>query len=120
MSRPEYLRVYDALRQRLAAREWPVGRRIPTISELLAEYGVRSMNTVRQAQGRLIEEGYLRAEQGRGVYVVAYPAPDRDVDIAAAREAVDEATRLLKRASRLLELPSKRAGSAKRPSRSER
>ena len=98
---PQYRRVADDLRDRLARREWGVGEKIPGISALQEHYGIASLNTVRRAQAILIEEGLLRSEQGRGVYVVAHPgySPTKDRK-AEALQAIDEAMRLLALARR--------------------
>ncbi|WP_112273650.1 GntR family transcriptional regulator [Lentzea terrae] len=44
-----------------------------SINQLQDEYDVPSLNTIRRAQQMLVEEGYLRTEQGRGAFVIAYP-----------------------------------------------
>jgi DNA-binding GntR family transcriptional regulator len=102
--RTEWRRVYDALWRRLEDREWDVGAQIPTISELQREYQIRSLGTVLLAQRKLIEEGYLRSEHGRGVFVVAHPArhPGNAQSVAAAA-AIEEAIRLLTHARHLLD-----------------
>jgi len=99
----QYQRVADDLRDRLATAEWPVGAQIPTISELQEHYGIQALGTIRQAQAVLMEEGLLRAEQGRGVFVVAHPGviPAEQRRLAAL-EAIDEAIRLLDDARRSL------------------
>jgi DNA-binding GntR family transcriptional regulator len=95
---PKYKVVADALRVRLAAKEWQIGEQIPGISELQEVYDVPSLNTIRQAQQILIAEGLLRAEQGRGVFVVAHPdmiaipEPERTVGALAV---IDQAMGLL-------------------------
>ncbi|MEV6930161.1 GntR family transcriptional regulator [Dactylosporangium sp. NPDC051485] len=101
--RTEWQRVYDALRRRLAGREWDVDEQIPTINDLQREYKIRSLGTVLQAQRKLIEEGYLRSEHGRGVFVVAHPeSSPRNDQSAAAAAAIDEAMQRLAHARRLL------------------
>jgi DNA-binding GntR family transcriptional regulator len=50
---------------------------------------------VRRAQQILIQQGYLRTEQGRGAFVVAHPptSPTEADRIATAIAAIDEAMR---------------------------
>lgn len=58
------------LRRRIRGGEWKVGQRIPGIADLQGQYGVRSLNVIRRAQGVLVAERLLRVEQGRGAFVV--------------------------------------------------
>ncbi|MFI2667575.1 GntR family transcriptional regulator [Micromonospora carbonacea] len=74
-SGPRYQEIADDLRRRLAGGEWPVGTALPGISELQEEYNVAGLNTVRQAQRVLIDEGLLNPVQGRGTFVTALPPP---------------------------------------------
>ena len=102
MNEPRYKTIADDLRRRIA-EEWEIGEKIPTIAELMDTYGVPSnLNMIRHAQSVLIDEGLLRAEQGRGVFVVARPA-ENITSRAEALAAVREAMRLLKRAETALE-----------------
>lgn len=58
------------LRERITSGEWELGTKLPSISELQDEYGIRSLNTVRAAQQRLAEEGLLETRHGVGAFVV--------------------------------------------------
>jgi len=103
MADPRYKTIADDLRDRIAGMEWGIGEKIPSISDLMAHYQVPSnLNMIRHAQSVLIDEGLLRAEQGRGVFVVARPR-NSAISRAEAMEAIREAMRLLKRAESLLE-----------------
>jgi DNA-binding GntR family transcriptional regulator len=93
----------EDLRQRLAQREWAIEEQIPGISALMEHYDA-SLGTIRRAQDPLVAEGLLRREQGRGVFVAAYPEPAPAQD--TARELIREAMSLLARASSLLEQES--------------
>jgi DNA-binding transcriptional MocR family regulator len=55
------------LRKRLYQGEWDVGEQIPPLAEL-AEHYQSSMAMMRRAQAPLIAEGWLRPQQGLGVY----------------------------------------------------
>ncbi|HSC78914.1 MAG TPA: FCD domain-containing protein [Chitinolyticbacter sp.] len=59
-----------ALRERIAAGEWPLGVRIPTEPELARLLGV-SRNTVREAVRVLAFCGVLSVRQGDGTYVAS-------------------------------------------------
>lgn len=65
---PPYLRIADALRQRIAAREWSPGDRLASRAQLAADYGVGD-NVVRRAQELLISQGLLEGRAGSGTYV---------------------------------------------------
>ncbi|WP_067494716.1 FadR/GntR family transcriptional regulator [Actinoplanes sp. TFC3] len=58
------------LRQQITSGAWPVGSRIPTEPELVAELGV-ARNTVREAVRALAHNGLLDIRQGSGTYVAA-------------------------------------------------
>ncbi|MFD4208212.1 GntR family transcriptional regulator [Micromonospora tulbaghiae] len=85
---PRYQEVADDLRRRLASGEWPVGASLPGISELQEEYDVAGLNTIRQAQRLLADEGLLNPIQGRGTFVMALPAAPGDT--AVLKQALEE------------------------------
>jgi DNA-binding FadR family transcriptional regulator len=62
--------VAHQLEQLITSGEWPVGKRIPAESELVAQLGL-SRNTVREALRSLIHTGMLEARVGDGTYVRA-------------------------------------------------
>jgi DNA-binding GntR family transcriptional regulator len=97
-----YQAIANDLRRRIAAGEWEEGQKISSIAKLMSDYEVdRNHNLIRHAQSVLIDEGLIRAEQGRGVFVAARPGKDT-VSRTEALEAVREAMRLLKRAEMAL------------------
>lgn len=89
----------DDLRDRIVASEFPVGDALPPIKDLMEYYDVPSLNTIRQAQRVLADEGLVQAHQGRGVYVTSTePQPSRGsvlAELKAARTALDRAISLL-------------------------
>jgi DNA-binding GntR family transcriptional regulator len=87
-SSPRYQEIADDLRRRLAAGEWPVGSTLPGISELQEEYDVAGLNTIRQAQRLLADEGLLNPVQGRGTFVTALPSPPGDT--AVLKQTLEE------------------------------
>jgi len=65
---PRYYRLKEALQKRIEAGEFKPGDQFPTEEQLCQEYGV-SRGTVGRAVHILVEEGWLRREQGRGTFV---------------------------------------------------
>jgi len=67
---PLAAQVIAQLRAQITTGEWPVGARIPTEAELVAQLGV-ARNTVREAVRALAHNGLLDIRQGSGTYVLA-------------------------------------------------
>lgn len=67
-SMPLYRQIADYIRQKVDDGEWPVGSQIPTEQKLCAQFNV-SRITVVKALERLVEEGILIREQGKGTFV---------------------------------------------------
>lgn len=69
-ARPEplYHQLEAALRDRIMSGEWGHGIQIPTEAQLCKAYNV-SRVTVRQAVLKLVEQGYLERDRGRGTFV---------------------------------------------------
>jgi DNA-binding GntR family transcriptional regulator len=63
-----YLQLADVIRSKCSSGEWPPDTRIPSITEMMAEYDL-SDRTVRQAIAKLVDEGILITRPGRGTYV---------------------------------------------------
>lgn len=66
--RPAYRQVADRLRPPIETGEWPAGYKLPSESQLMAQFGV-SRVTVRLAVGALRAEGLILTRQGRGSFV---------------------------------------------------
>src|ERR1700758_1349307 len=58
----------EAIRDKIVRREYNQGDPIPTEDQLQKFYGV-SRTTVRLALAKLVNEGYIRRQQGKGTYV---------------------------------------------------
>jgi GntR family transcriptional regulator len=79
-SQPLYLQVYGVLRSRLEAGRWAVGNVLPSIPELMAEFGT-SRVTVRQALSMLEAEDIVRKRRGIGTTVERDISQSRWVNI---------------------------------------
>ncbi|MDD5367951.1 MAG: GntR family transcriptional regulator [Anaerolineaceae bacterium] len=65
---PLYQQLYEILRGYIQREEWEVGKMIPAEPELMEQFGV-SRTTVRQVLDRLVTEGMIYRQQGRGSFV---------------------------------------------------
>ncbi|CDM25606.1 PLP-dependent aminotransferase family protein [Castellaniella defragrans] len=94
------------VRQRIAAREWPPGARLPSLRAMAQQHGV-SKSTVVEAYDRLAAEGAIRARPGAGFYVAGPLAPlalaeigprlDRQIDpLWVSRQSLDLGAQALK------------------------
>jgi GntR family transcriptional regulator len=77
---PLYQQIAVILRSHISSRDWAPGEKIPSESELAAQYGV-SIMTVRQALSILVSDGLLERHVGRGTFV------SNAVDQPSVREA---------------------------------
>jgi DNA-binding GntR family transcriptional regulator len=93
--------VADDLRRRIAGGEFPIGTPLPAISRLQDHYGVVGLNTIRQAQSLLADEGLLDRRHGVGVFVIStdsQPATDTVLaELKAAWAALNRAIALLEK-----------------------
>ncbi|MFE4423872.1 GntR family transcriptional regulator [Streptomyces sp. NPDC056817] len=76
MIRTRHVQLANVLRDRIRRGEIPVGRRLPSQSELEVETGgVVSRRTIKSALELLAAEGLVQGVQGKGVFVIAMPPP---------------------------------------------
>lgn len=73
---PLYRQLLNEIRERIASGEWPVGTRLPTEDELVAQLDV-SRVTVRQALQAAVAEGLLVRVPAKGTYVAETKRPLR-------------------------------------------
>ncbi len=86
-SSPLYIEIADLLRQRIARRLWQPAERVPTIDELMAEFGVARV-TVRQAMNILQSEGLIDRHRGKGTFVVGTPSDTRLLRLGMTLDAL--------------------------------
>jgi len=90
------------LRTRIAAGEFAPGDRLPPITALMEHYQVPGLNTIRQAQQLLVDDGLVETRQGVGSFVLRTEPIPRPVDVLTelrtARTAINRAIAALDRA----------------------
>jgi GntR family transcriptional regulator/MocR family aminotransferase len=74
----------EALRQAVQTGRLAAGTRLPASRTLAADLGV-ARNTVADAYGQLVAEGWLTARQGSGTHVAEQGPPGSTPQMAAAR-----------------------------------
>jgi GntR family transcriptional regulator len=65
-----YAQLAELWRYNIVSRKWPSGHRLDNFDKLAAQYKVARI-TVRQAVARLVQEGLLSTQRGRGTFVLA-------------------------------------------------
>jgi GntR family transcriptional regulator, transcriptional repressor for pyruvate dehydrogenase complex len=65
-----YSLVAEAIKARIAAGDWAVGQRLPTINQLAQEFGA-GIGSIREAVKALASLGVIRIEHGRGMFVAS-------------------------------------------------
>ena len=66
--RPMYLQILEQIRARIAARDWPPGKELPSIRALAAGLNI-SVITVKRAYLDLETEGVIVTRHGKGSFV---------------------------------------------------
>ncbi|MBT2224369.1 GntR family transcriptional regulator [Nonomuraea sp. NEAU-A123] len=74
---PPYQQIAAAVRKRIQSGQIPPGRRIPSLVELEAEFGV-ARDTLRKAVQVLKDEGLVETVRGMGVYVKSPAGSDAE------------------------------------------
>lgn len=70
-----YVQLATLFRRRITSGQWPVGKQIPTIDELIDECGV-ARATIRQAISMLESEGLVSRFRAKGTFVNKRPGGD--------------------------------------------
>ncbi|MBM6614507.1 GntR family transcriptional regulator [Desemzia sp. RIT804] len=68
VSEPKYIIIKNEIKQLILNGEYEVSSKIPSEAELKDKFNV-SRHTIRQSIAELVNEGYLKKEQGSGTYV---------------------------------------------------
>jgi len=74
---PYYQQLYEILLGKIQRHDWQPGDMIPPESELIKEYQV-SRNTVRQVLDKLVNDGLIYRQRGRGSFV-AHPTLEQSM-----------------------------------------
>jgi DNA-binding GntR family transcriptional regulator len=69
------------LRRRLSSGEYHEGDKIESFAQLQRRYGVDGVWAIQSALAPLRDEGILRGEHGRGVFVQHLPSPRPETDV---------------------------------------
>lgn len=70
---PLYQQLYERCKQKIMSGEWKENQYIPPETSLMKQYGI-GRETVRRAITKLVQEGYLIRQHGRGTLVYrSYP-----------------------------------------------
>jgi DNA-binding GntR family transcriptional regulator len=89
---PAYKQVAEELRARIADGQLQAGARLPSLPELMTEYGV-SITVIRMALAELRNTGLVVTHQGKGSFVAASVPPPADAPELSAIRAELEALR---------------------------
>lgn len=68
---PLYIQLYEIIKERIKQGQWQAGEMLPTETELMEQYQV-SRITIRQVFNKLVHEGLVNRERGRGTFM-AHP-----------------------------------------------
>ncbi|WP_235579860.1 GntR family transcriptional regulator [Ramlibacter sp. Leaf400] len=80
---PMYQQLADLMRSRIERGQWPREHRLPSLEELMREFGVARV-TVRQAIDVLARQGLLSPQRGRGTFVTGEPERKRIINVVTS------------------------------------
>ena len=92
-SKPEYLRLYETLREEIVQGVWPWGSRIPSRRQLSRERNLSAV-TVEHSLELLCQEGYLEARPRSGFFVIYRPGDGFSAATPAPRPLIAPAAPL--------------------------
>ena len=92
-ARPMYLQIMEQIRARIAARDWPPGKELPSIRALAAGLNV-SVITIKRAYLELEREGVIATQHGKGSVVAAAPDVGAKIYEQGLAMHIEEAARL--------------------------
>lgn len=88
----KYQEIYLALKQEIAAGDYPYQTLLPSEHRLVQRFGC-ARNTVRRALAMLGTEGYVQAVHGKGVRVIYQPPPPANYRIEGVQSFSESARR---------------------------
>jgi len=90
------------IQARIVGGEFAPGDQLPPITALMEHYRVPGLNTIRQAQQLLVDDGLVETRQGVGSFVLRTEPVPRPVDVLAelraARISINRAIAALEKA----------------------
>src|SRR5690348_11081184 len=89
-ARPMYLQIMEQIRARVAARDWPPGKELPSIRALAAALNV-SVITIKRAYLDLEKEGVIVTRHGKGSFVADVNGLAGELKEAQLDQHLDEA-----------------------------
>jgi DNA-binding GntR family transcriptional regulator len=69
--RPRWEQIADVIRERIADGTYPPRTRVPSVQQLVADYGV-AVDTAQKVLARLREEGVVYTVRGLGSFVAGH------------------------------------------------
>ncbi|MGO3132733.1 MAG: PLP-dependent aminotransferase family protein [Alcaligenes sp.] len=85
---------YEHLKAGILKGEWAVGQQFPSIRKMMSKEGLSHHNVV-SAYTRLVGEGMLEAQQGRGYFVARWSALNENLPILPSEAPMDPLLKLL-------------------------
>jgi GntR family transcriptional regulator len=92
-ARPMYLQIMEQIRARIAAKDWPAGKELPSIRALAAGLNV-SVITIKRAYLDLETEGVIVTRHGKGSFVADVNGLAVELKDAKLEEHLAEASAL--------------------------
>ncbi len=86
---PAFAQLSSALRKRIATGLYRAGDRLPSERELCQEFGLAPL-TVRRAMDKLIDEGVIVGERGRGTFVRGLELGTATFDLRDLRDLLED------------------------------
>jgi DNA-binding GntR family transcriptional regulator len=86
---PQYKKLYEELRRRIAEGVYVPGDLLPSENRLAGEYGI-TRPTIRTALARLVDDGFIVKQQGKGSVVKGAPKGLGILSLSGTTSAVGE------------------------------
>ncbi len=92
MPKSKFEQIYKDLKRKIESQEYRFQDLLPSENTMVGIYDC-SRNTIRRAIARLIEQGYVQAQQGKGVRIIYQPADQTSFTIAGIESFKESAAR---------------------------